>query len=115
MTPTTLLRAQGSPATWLLNATKDHRPDQPGEYRYLVDHVNTSIVADLAMLALEGWTVRVNRGPNGKLRITVQRPDAGGVHASGRASTVRSSGSGALPPVSQAPSRVRAREEVARG
>lgn len=76
MTPTTVLRAQGSPATWLLNSTKDHRPDRPGEYRYLVTSLDRSAVADLAMLALEGWLVRINRGPDRGLRVTVIRPAA---------------------------------------
>lgn len=74
MTPSSVLRSQGSPATWLHNATKDHRIDRPGEFRYLVSSVDTSAVADLAILALEGWRVRVGSGPNRGVRVTITRP-----------------------------------------
>lgn len=74
MTPSTLLRSQGSPATWLHNAERDHRIDRAGEFRYLASSIDTSAVADLAILALEGWRVRVGSGPNRGVRITITRP-----------------------------------------
>lgn len=74
MTPSRALRAQGSPATWLHDATRDHRADRPGEFRYLVGSVDTAAVADLAMLALDGWRVRVGAGPARGVRVTITRP-----------------------------------------
>ena len=109
MTPTTLLRAEGSPATWLVNSTRDHRIDRPGEFRYLVSSLDQSAIADLAMLALEHWHVRVGRGPNGSLRVTVARPGGNGVPIRQQASDDRSSGSGGFPPASQSPSPARGR------
>lgn len=74
MTPSTVLRAQGSPATWLHNSTRDHRVDRAGEFRYLVSSLDTAAVADLAMLALDGWQVRVGIGPARTVRVTITRP-----------------------------------------
>lgn len=74
MTPSTVLRAQGSPATWLYGSTRDHRADRPGEFRYLVSSLDTAAVADLAMLALDGWRVRVGTGPARGVRVSITRP-----------------------------------------
>lgn len=74
MTPSAALRAQGSPATWLYTSTRDHRADRPGEFRYLVSSLDTAAVADLAMLALDGWQVRVGIGPARAVRVTLTRP-----------------------------------------
>ncbi|WP_274645513.1 hypothetical protein [Microbacterium sp. C7(2022)] len=115
MTPTTLLRAEGSPATWLINSTRDHRIDRPGEFRYLVSSLDQSAIADLAMLALEHWQVRVGRGPNGGLRVTLTRPGGKGVHASATDPSDRSLRQRKSPSEGDSPSRTRARGEAARG
>ncbi|MGO2520194.1 MAG: hypothetical protein ACTH8F_08730 [Microbacterium sp.] len=74
MTPSAALRAQGSPATWLHNSVRAHRADRPGEFRYLVSSLDTAAVADLAMLALDGWLFRVATGSDRRVRVTLTRP-----------------------------------------
>lgn len=74
MTPSAALRRKGSPATWLHNSTRDHRADRAAEFRYLVSSIDTAAVADLAMLALDGWHVRVGIGSDRRVRVTLTRP-----------------------------------------
>lgn len=110
MNPIAALQADGSPAAWLRNARTDHHPDRDGEYHYLVGCVGTNAIADLTMLALDGWQTRLSRGPNGTMRVTITAPGVGAFGSEIASPTGPSTGSVPSLPGGGTPSHARARE-----
>lgn len=71
MSPKQALNAAGRTADWLDHAEPNHRLNT---LRYELPNLNADDVCDLAILALDGWFVRVSRANSRRVRVDLREP-----------------------------------------